>query len=194
MKKLIILVALLSFYSCTENKFQFNEDTKSELGLERGDYWSKYKKLIFEDVLKIQQAKTEEDFNKKIVSLNYKLDSILYSNEFFSHYSARQILNIHDEVMPKIGEVMNLKKKVLEKADSMEDESADALRDLAQRLDDANSSMMTWMRDWSGSYSKIMESDDIEAQKAWFAEEMEKVQEVKEKINSSIEEAKKELE
>lgn len=115
-------------------------------------------------------------------------------DSFDAEAEKNKVLDVQDEVMPKIGEVMNLKKKVLKKADSMEDESADALRDLAQRLDDANSSMMTWMRDWSGSYSKIMESDDIEAQKAWFAEEMEKVQEVKEKINNSIEEAKKELE
>lgn len=193
MKKLIIVVVLLAFYSCTENKFQFHEDTKSELGLERDDYWSKYKNLIFEDVLKIQQAKTEEDFNKKIVSLNHKLDSVLYSNEFFFHYSARQILNIHDEVMPKIGEVMNLKKKLIGKADSMEGESAEALRDLANRLEDANSSMMSWMREWSGQYTKVMESTDLEAQKEWFTKEMEKVQEVKEKINGSLEQAKKEL-
>ena len=75
----------------------------------------------------------------------------------------------------------------------MEGESAEALRDLANRLEDANSSMMSWMREWSGQYTKVMESTDLEAQKEWFTKEMEKVQEVKEKINGSLEQAKKEL-
>ena len=115
-------------------------------------------------------------------------------NSFDADAEMNKILDVHDEVMPKIGEVMNMKKKALEKAGTMEEEAAAELRDLAQRLEEANSSMMSWMREWSGNYTKIMESEDLEAQKEWFAKEMEKVQEVKEKINSSLEEAKKELE
>jgi len=121
------------------------------------------------------------------------LVSACNGNSFDADAEMNKILDVHDEVMPKIGEVMNLKKKVLEKADSMEGESAEALRDLANRLEDANSSMMSWMREWSGQYTKVMESTDLEAQKEWFAKEMEKVQEVKEKINGSLEQAKKEL-
>lgn len=106
-----------------------------------------------------------------------------------------EVLSIHDEVMPKMGEVMNLKRQVLAEAQKVTD-SAEVtdLRTLAKELDDANSSMMVWMREWSkNSQPHVKEETTIEEREAFFQEEMEKVLMVKENINNSIAAAKKKL-
>ena len=101
-----------------------------------------------------------------------------------------KILNVHDEVMPKIGEVMNLKKKVLDKAGTLSEEEASLaqeLRALAQELDDANSGMMSWMRDWSKNSNEYLNMKaGEEAQVDYLTNEMKKVSDVKEAINSAI--------
>jgi hypothetical protein len=106
-----------------------------------------------------------------------------------------EVLDIHDEVMPKIGEVMNLKKKVLEKAEIETDSiKVNELRDLAKQLDDANTGMMVWMREWSAnSTPHVTEESSLEERKAFFKEEIEKVSKVRDDINNSIDAAKKEL-
>ncbi|HEY9116243.1 MAG TPA: hypothetical protein VIN11_00370 [Roseivirga sp.] len=108
-----------------------------------------------------------------------------------------KILDVHDEVMPKIGEVMNLKKKVLDKAGILSEEEASLvqeLRALAQELDDANSGMMSWMRDWSKNSNEYLNMKaGEEAQVDYLTNQMEKVTEVKEAINSAIQRAKEAL-
>lgn len=108
-----------------------------------------------------------------------------------------KILDVHDEVMPKIGEVMNLKKKVLDKVGTLSDdqpEMAQELRTLAKELDDANSGMMSWMRDWSKNSSEYLNMKaGTDEQVAYLTEEMKRVTEVKEAINSSIQKAKEAL-
>jgi len=102
------------------------------------------------------------------------------------------VLDVHDEVMPKMGEVMNLKRKVLAKAQEETDTVAvRALRQLAKDLDDANSGMMVWMREWSkNAKPHINEESDLEMRKEFFVQEMERVTKVKEDINGAIAAAK----
>ncbi|NVK86364.1 MAG: hypothetical protein HWE21_18695 [Cytophagia bacterium] len=115
-------------------------------------------------------------------------------DSFDAEVEKNKIFDVHDEVMPKIGEVMNLKKKVLEKADGLEGEPANELRDLAAELDNASEAMMSWMRDWSKNSSQYMEmKNGAEAQKKYLAAEMKRVEEVKEAINGSIAKAKEAL-
>lgn len=110
---------------------------------------------------------------------------------FDANEEKNKIFDVHDEVMPKMGEVMNLRKKVLEKASTMEEAKANELRDLAKELNDASNQMMTWMRDWSKNSGQYMEMQNgADAQKTYLAGEMEKVQEVKKAINESLERAK----
>lgn len=108
-----------------------------------------------------------------------------------------KILDVHDEVMPKIGEVMNLKKKVLDKVGTLSEEQtemAQELRALAKELDDANSGMMSWMRDWSKNSSEYLNMKaGADEQVTYLSEEMKRVTEVKDAINSSIQKAKEAL-
>ena len=107
-----------------------------------------------------------------------------------------KILDVHDEVMPKLGEVMSLKRKVLAKAteieaDNPDAESLDDLRNLAGELGAAREGMMKWMNDWAkGKEDHVNRTSSEEEQKAFFAAEMALVTKVKEDINSSIAAAK----
>lgn len=106
-----------------------------------------------------------------------------------------EVMDMHDAAMPKIGEVMNLKKQVLAKAESATDEAVKAeLNTLAEELGTAQEGMMVWMRSWVGAFEPHKNGETtIEEQKAFFAAEMEKVTKVKDDIFNSIEKAKKEL-
>ncbi len=110
-----------------------------------------------------------------------------------------KILDVHDEVMPKLGEVMNLRKKVLAKATELQSSNPQSedladLRELATELDEAREGMMTWMNDWSKSAKPHVNGETSEeAQKAFFEAEMERVTKVKDDINSSIASAKEVL-
>lgn len=61
-----------------------------------------------------------------------------------------EVMNTHDEVMPKMGAIMKLKKQLQTRSDSLS--AIDSLRgqeriiSIIQELEDANESMMKWMR------------------------------------------------
>ncbi|OEK02254.1 hypothetical protein BFP97_12320 [Roseivirga sp. 4D4] len=107
-----------------------------------------------------------------------------------------KILDVHDEVMPKLGEVMDLRRQVLAKATDLaesnpEDEALEGLRSLATELEDARKGMMTWMYDWAKTKTPHVSGQSTEEdQKAFFQAEMERVTKVKDDINSSIAAAK----
>lgn len=132
---------------------------------------------------------------KKVLSLLFILLVVVSCGGFDTKAKVDEVLDIHDEVMPKMGEVMNLKRKVLEKAQAESDSiKVNELRSLAKDLDQASEEMMVWMREWSkNSQPHVNEESDLEDRKAFFAKEMEKVTKVKEDINNSIAAAKKEL-
>ena len=109
------------------------------------------------------------------------------------------VLDTHDEVMPKMGNLVKLKKQVLGKvgeiaaADSTDARIAE-LRDLANELESAYQGMMTWMHEWSEKsdpYTKgTAPSEEITA---FYEAEQKKVDKVKADINGSIEKAEKAL-
>ncbi|WP_281541512.1 hypothetical protein [Maribacter aestuarii] len=106
-----------------------------------------------------------------------------------------QVMAIHDEVMPKMGKLGKLVSQLKPMADSLGDESAQAkaMRDLQQ----ANESMMDWMKDFGDRFDsdEILEGKELSAEKQkWLDEEEEKVKKVKEEINSSIAQAEALLE
>ncbi len=99
----------------------------------------------------------------------------------------KQVMDIHDEVMPKLGKIGQLVGKLKPMADSlgMDSPQAKAVRD----LQDANRSMMDWMQGIGNRFDvdEIMKGKVLSEEKQkWLDEEEEKVNTVKEKINSSI--------
>ena len=109
------------------------------------------------------------------------------------------ILEVHDEVMPKMGQLMKLKKQLLSKAGEIAendttDERIPELRGLADELESAHEGMMTWMHQWSENAAPytngIAPSEEITA---FYKAEQKKVNQVKAHINGSIEKAQKAL-
>ena len=94
---------------------------------------------------------------------------------------------IHDEVMPKMGQLGKLVGQLKPMADSLGTDSpeAKAMRDLQE----ANMAMMDWMQNFGNRFEpeEIMEGKELsEEKKQWLDEEEVEVKKVKEKINSSI--------
>lgn len=106
-----------------------------------------------------------------------------------------EVLDMHDVAMPKIGEVMSLKKKILEKAETASDSTLLVeLRSIAGDLDAAQQGMMIWMREWGEiSTPHVNGESSEEEQVAFFKSEMEKVTKVRDDIFNSIDAAKKKL-
>jgi hypothetical protein len=102
-----------------------------------------------------------------------------------------QVMAIHDEVMPKMGELGKLVGSLKPMADSLGTESlpGKAMKDLQE----ANKSMMEWMQGFGDNFDseEILEGKALSPEKQQLLDEEEaKIKEVKEKINSSIAEAK----
>jgi len=102
------------------------------------------------------------------------------------------VMGIHDEVMPKMGTLGKLVGQLKPMADSLGTDSpqAKAMKDLQE----ANKSMMDWMQGFGARFDsdEIMNGKELSEEKQqWLLEEEEKVKQVKENINSSIERAEK---
>ena len=101
-----------------------------------------------------------------------------------------QVMDIHNEVMPKMGTLGKLVGQLKPMADSLGAESieAKAMKDLQQ----ANKSMMDWMQGFGNrfDYEETMNGKELSEEKEqWLKEEEVKVKKVKEDINSSIQRA-----
>ena len=102
-----------------------------------------------------------------------------------------QIIGVHDEVMPKMGELMSLQKKALAQADSLyaQDSTAttqiESMRSLAGQLDQAYEGMFVWMR----QYSLEEEGKTPEEIKTYLDEQLVKVNQVNADIKAALEQA-----
>ena len=102
-----------------------------------------------------------------------------------------QIIGVHDEVMPKMGELMFLQKKALAQADSLyaQDSTATAqiesMRSLAGQLDQAYEGMFVWMR----QYSLEEEGKTPEEIKTYLDDQLLKVNQVNAEIKAALDQA-----
>jgi hypothetical protein len=106
-----------------------------------------------------------------------------------------QIIGVHDEVMPKMGELMSLQKKALAQADSLyaQDSTATAqiesMRTLAGKLDQAYEGMFVWMR----QYSLEEEGKTPEEIKTYLDDQLLKVNQVNTEIKAALDQAATQL-
>ena len=106
-----------------------------------------------------------------------------------------QIIGVHDEVMPKMGELMSLQKKALAQADSLyaQDSTATAqiesMRTLAGQLDQAYEGMFVWMR----QYSLEEEGKTPEEIKTYLDDQLLKVNQVNTEIKAALDQAATQL-
>jgi hypothetical protein len=100
-----------------------------------------------------------------------------------------QVMDIHDEVMPRAEDIYQLKKELQEKIASTPDLIAEKKKELEMtidQLDSADQSMMDWMH----HFHPLPDSADQEKARAYLESEMEKIKKVRELTNESIEKAK----
>ncbi|GAA4274942.1 hypothetical protein U6A24_12515 [Aquimarina gracilis] len=105
------------------------------------------------------------------------------------------VISIHDEVMPKMGEISSLIKDLEPKIDTTQ--TGKSYAKAQQDLKDSYDFMMTWMSDFSEKFPHDegeMETKDISSQIKLLKEEEVEVRELRDQINSSIDNAKRLLE
>jgi hypothetical protein len=107
-----------------------------------------------------------------------------------------EVMAIHDEVMPKMATIADLAGKLKEKLDSTSSGNAE-YENAMKELQAAHQAMMQWMQGFGERFDsgEILEGDPLTDQKKqWLDEEEEKVRELRDQINTSIENARKVLE
>ncbi len=109
----------------------------------------------------------------------------------------QQVIDVHDEVMPKMGDIGSLIKKLEAKIDTTE--TSKKYSKAQKDLKDSYDFMMEWMQDFSKKFphNEEVTADDTEnfnTKMKMLKEEEVEVNELKTQINSSIDTAKKLLE
>ena len=103
-----------------------------------------------------------------------------------------EVMAIHDEVMPKMGELRRTRKDLLLQADSLMEtnpERAAMLTTVADEIGNANEGMMQWMR----AYEPEFEGTDEEI-KQYLEDQKVAIQKVKDDMNGSLQKGKGVLE
>jgi len=103
-----------------------------------------------------------------------------------------QMMDVHDEVMPKMDDIMRLKRVLQEEIADTPDmviERKQELEAIISNLDSASNAMMDWMHRLH-EFNPLADSIDQEKAREYLESEMEEIKKVKDLINSSIEKAK----
>ncbi|ADR23350.1 hypothetical protein MATR_28010 [Marivirga tractuosa] len=126
---------------------------------------------------------------KNILKLSFFLVAILLvsctSKEKDIEKLKSETIAIHDEVMPKMDDIMKLKKALKAKKDTSEDVKPNQVQDLILALEEADEAMMNWMR----NYDPRMEAMSDEEKIAYLKRQKKSIEEVSEKMKFSISEA-----
>jgi archaellum component FlaC len=99
------------------------------------------------------------------------------------------VMDIHDEVMPKMDDIYKLKEKLknqLTDAPNMAEEKRREIETIISRLEAASEGMMVWMR----NFNPLPDSLGEEKARKYLEEQKEKVTKVKEDMLGAIEDAK----
>ena len=103
------------------------------------------------------------------------------------------VMAIHDEIMPKMGEIMELKAKLAEKLSKSDSTKAEYLAQkkmsdsLTNMLTDADNSMMDWMEGYDSDSLKTLNKDGA---KTYLSNQKSKIEAVKKLTQANIEAAK----
>ena len=101
-----------------------------------------------------------------------------------------QVMDIHDEVMPRLEDIYDQKKELKDRLANTLDMEADTKQELELmiiQLDSADHEMMNWMH----HFQPLSDSIDEEKARSYLESEMERIKEVKALMLESIYKAKK---
>ncbi|MBL7870824.1 MAG: hypothetical protein JNM78_04370 [Cyclobacteriaceae bacterium] len=102
-----------------------------------------------------------------------------------------QVMDVHDEVMPRMDELMKLKRQLQEKIANTPDmvvEKKQQMEKMISNLDSASTAMMNWMH----AFNPLPDSVDQEKAREYLESEMERIRKVKSLISETIDKAKEE--
>ncbi len=102
-----------------------------------------------------------------------------------------QVMDVHDEVMPRMDDLMKLKRELQEKIANTPDmvvEKKAQLEKVISNLDSASTAMMNWMHE----FNPLPDSVDQEKAREYLESEMERIRKVKSLVTETIEKAKEE--
>ena len=112
-------------------------------------------------------------------------------NEMF-----QEVIKVHDDVMPKMEDIIGLQDQIRIMMDSLLEVDSTSvelsnLKEMNFKLNAADKSMMNWMRE----FDVEMNSDEVNQDEAieYFTNEMNKIKEVKVIVDTNIEEVAKAL-
>jgi hypothetical protein len=114
------------------------------------------------------------------------------SNESPNQALYDQVMDVHDEVMPKMDEIMKLKRSLQDQIANSPDlvlERKEQLERVIANLDSANNAMMNWMHE----FNPLPDSVDQEKAREYLESEMERIRKVKTTMLESIDKAKEEI-
>lgn len=100
-----------------------------------------------------------------------------------------QVMDIHDEVMPKMEDLYKAKKALEERIAANPNMAADQKKELEgmiSGLDSANMAMMDWMH----NFNPLPDSVDQEAAREYLETEMERIRKVRDLTNETLEKVK----
>jgi hypothetical protein len=105
-----------------------------------------------------------------------------------------EVMAVHDEIMPKMGKLMALKKQIDEKIGKLEAEDPDAeqlqqLRNISTSLENSHDKMMQWMREYNPNFEGMVEQEIME----YLDMQKQKIKDVGEMTSQSIKKAEEAL-
>ena len=100
-----------------------------------------------------------------------------------------EVLAVHDEIMPEMGTLNDLKTQLIEKNEALKASGDTTITDqvilndmVITQLDQAHEGMMAWMR----QFQKIDTKGDVESNKGYLEVQMQQIQAVKSQIDQAI--------
>ncbi len=105
-----------------------------------------------------------------------------------------EAMEVHDEIMPKMGELMELKGEITEKAETGELSDQTAISSTAEELKASHDGMMTWMKDYSEKFPYGEPSPEtketLEEKMPVLEQEVEEIKQLRDQTMKAIENAK----
>jgi hypothetical protein len=98
-----------------------------------------------------------------------------------------QIMDIHDEVMPKTEELYNISKQL---KTNLKDATTDAEKDLLQNQINYFDSVNTMMMDWMHEFRPLPDTTNQETARSYYENHLEKVKLVREAILTAVDKGK----
>jgi len=117
----------------------------------------------------LEQKENNSAINKEVSSQSEQ-ENILY----------KEVMAIHDEVMPLMGDLMAMNKKI-----KSQDSTSQEATELSIYLEEANESMMNWMRKFNPNIENMTHEETMN----YLEEEKKKIMQVREKMLSGHDKA-----